>query len=185
MHFIHCVNYHYIIKRNVIPINCYRIKMTVKFYILRKWRKIIFTSLLIPTLYLFHLANADIVVPRVKFFIKDFFSKCDQIRRFFVQCRNWLNWINIQGIIQIHWFATDCIFDLSKAVTQRCSVKKVFLEISQNSQEKIFAGVSFLIKVRASAMFLPKSLRRTQTSLPDFYTLFLIRLLLTRNFHQH
>ena len=29
-----------------------------------------------------------------------------------------------------------------------CSVKKVFLEISQNSQENISAGVSFLIKLQ-------------------------------------
>ena len=34
---------------------------------------------------------------------------------------------------------------LSEAVSQRCSVKKVFLEISQNSQENTCARVSFLI----------------------------------------
>ena len=33
---------------------------------------------------------------------------------------------------------------------QRCSVKKVFLEISQNSQENTCARVSFLIKLQAS-----------------------------------
>ena len=33
-----------------------------------------------------------------------------------------------------------------KAVAQRCSVKKVFLEISQNSQENTCARVSFLLK---------------------------------------
>ena len=38
----------------------------------------------------------------------------------------------------------------SEAVTQRCSVKKVFLEISQNSQENTCARVSFLIKLQAS-----------------------------------
>ena len=37
---------------------------------------------------------------------------------------------------------------LIEAVVQRCSVKKVFLEISQNSQEKTFATVSFLLKKR-------------------------------------
>ena len=36
-----------------------------------------------------------------------------------------------------------------EAVVQRCSVKKVFLEISQNSQENTFARVSFLIKLQA------------------------------------
>ena len=35
------------------------------------------------------------------------------------------------------------------AVAQRCSVKKVFLQISQNSQENTCARVSFLIKLQA------------------------------------
>ena len=38
----------------------------------------------------------------------------------------------------------------NEAVVQRCSVKGVFLKISQNSQENICAGVSFLIKLQAS-----------------------------------
>ena len=37
-------------------------------------------------------------------------------------------------------------FLIPEAVAQMCSVKKVFLEISQNSQEKTCARVSFLIK---------------------------------------
>ena len=36
-----------------------------------------------------------------------------------------------------------------EAVVRRCSVKKVFLEISQNSQENTCARVSFLIKLQA------------------------------------
>ena len=36
-----------------------------------------------------------------------------------------------------------------EAVAQRCSVKKVFFEISQNSQENTCADVSFLIKLQA------------------------------------
>ena len=36
---------------------------------------------------------------------------------------------------------------LLEAVVQRCSVKKVFLEISQNSQESTWARVSFLKKI--------------------------------------
>ena len=35
-----------------------------------------------------------------------------------------------------------------EAVAQRCSVKKVFLEISQNSQENTGARASFLIKLQ-------------------------------------
>ena len=34
----------------------------------------------------------------------------------------------------------------TEAVAQRCSVKKIFLEISQNSQKNACARVSFLIK---------------------------------------
>ena len=38
----------------------------------------------------------------------------------------------------------------TEAVAWRCSVKKVFLEISQNSQENVCARVSFLIKLHTS-----------------------------------
>ena len=37
----------------------------------------------------------------------------------------------------------------TEAVAQRCSVKKVFLEISQNLQENTCARVTFLIKLQA------------------------------------
>ena len=40
-------------------------------------------------------------------------------------------------------------FETIEAVVQRCSVKKMFLEISQNSQENICSRVSFLIKLQA------------------------------------
>ena len=46
------------------------------------------------------------------------------------------------------------LFSMSKRieeVTWRCSIKKVFLEISQNSQENNCAKVSFLINLQASA----------------------------------
>ena len=38
----------------------------------------------------------------------------------------------------------------NKAVVQKCSVKKVFLGISQNSQGNICARACFLIKLQAS-----------------------------------
>ena len=38
---------------------------------------------------------------------------------------------------------------MPEAVVHRCSVKKVFLEISQNPQENTCARVSFLIKLQA------------------------------------
>ena len=40
----------------------------------------------------------------------------------------------------------------TEAVFQRFSVKKVFLEISHNSQENICARVSFLTKLQASGL---------------------------------
>ena len=43
-----------------------------------------------------------------------------------------------------------------KAVAQTCSVKKVFFEISQNSQENSCARVSFLIKLQAACNFIKK-----------------------------
>ena len=48
-----------------------------------------------------------------------------------------------------------CILDMYQeqavAVVQRCSVKMVFIEISQNSQENTCDRVPFLIKLQASA----------------------------------
>ena len=46
----------------------------------------------------------------------------------------------------------------SEAVVQKCSVKKVFLEIFQNSQENTCARVSFLIKLQACVTLLKKRL---------------------------
>ena len=40
-----------------------------------------------------------------------------------------------------------------KKVARRCSVKKVFFEISQNSQENTCARVSFLIKLTLAQVF--------------------------------
>ena len=41
---------------------------------------------------------------------------------------------------------------ITEVVVQRCSVKKVFLEISQNSQENTCARASFLIELQASVL---------------------------------
>ena len=45
-----------------------------------------------------------------------------------------------------------------EAITQKGSVKKVFLEILQNSQENICVGVSFLKKLQAVALSAKNSL---------------------------
>ena len=38
----------------------------------------------------------------------------------------------------------------TETVSRRCTVRKVFLKTSQNSQEKTCVGVSFLIKLQVS-----------------------------------
>ena len=43
---------------------------------------------------------------------------------------------------------------MSEAVTRSYSVKKVFLKISQNSQENTCARVFFLIKLQTSGNFI-------------------------------
>ena len=45
-------------------------------------------------------------------------------------------------------------FWIDRGITQRCSVKKMFLEILQNSQENTCAGVSFLINLQTSDLTL-------------------------------
>ena len=42
-----------------------------------------------------------------------------------------------------------CCFHSTEAVVRRCSVKKMFLNISQNSQENTCARCSFLIKLQS------------------------------------
>ena len=47
----------------------------------------------------------------------------------------------------------ECIFTLLSLLLKRCSGKKLFLKISQNSQDNTGAWVSFLIKLQASGCF--------------------------------
>ena len=54
-------------------------------------------------------------------------------------------------------FIFDFVFYI-QAVAQRCTVRKVFLEISQNSQENTCARFSFLIKLQTPATLLKKRL---------------------------
>ena len=46
----------------------------------------------------------------------------------------------------------------TEVVVWRCSIEKVFLEISQNSQENTCARASFLIKLQALALALAETL---------------------------
>ena len=56
----------------------------------------------------------------------------------------------------------------TEAVVQRCYVKKVFLEISQNSQENTCARVSFFIKFQAGACKFIKKETLAQVSSCEF-----------------
>ena len=55
------------------------------------------------------------------------------------------NWITFRIAA---FYDTNIVSRLLEAVDQRYSVKKVFLEISQNSRENTYAKVSFLIKLQ-------------------------------------
>ena len=50
---------------------------------------------------------------------------------------------------QSMYLSLSLVVSRSEAVSRRCSVKRVFLEIWQNSQKNICARVSFLIKLQA------------------------------------
>ena len=99
----------------------------------------------------------------MKFLIKDFFSKCDKICRnfglaqeilnkklhFLCSVRNFFS-LEIFIVLRNFLFRQHLIFVFisSEATVLRCSVEKVFLEISHNSQESVRDRVSFLIKRR-------------------------------------
>ena len=76
------------------------------------------------------------------------------------------------------------LFDTPEAVARRCSVKKVFLEISQNSQENTCAIVSFLIKLQVSGLRSVTLLKKRlwQKCFPVNFAKFLRTPILTEHF---
>ena len=54
----------------------------------------------------------------------------------------------------------------------RCSIKQVFLKISQNSQENTLVGVSFLIKLQVSACNFIKKETVAQVFSCEIYEIF-------------
>ena len=73
-----------------------------------------------------------------------------QLELLFVSPRNIIT--NSSGEFGLDETSTECKVSIflkrTEAVARRCSVKKVFLEISQNLQENACARVSFLIKLQ-------------------------------------
>ena len=76
-----------------------------------------------------------------------------------------VNWHKYESTDHIVSFIEQCMFFLLRSYFQclrshrRCSVKKEFLKLSQNSQEKICVGVSFL-SLRAANLFKKRLWRR-------------------------
>ena len=72
----------------------------------------------------------------------------------------------------MNWTTTN-----AETVSQRCSVKEVFLEISQNSQENTCVRVSFLVKSLRPATLLKKSLwyRCFPVNFPKFLSAYFLQ----------
>ena len=58
------------------------------------------------------------------------------------------------NVTETRWFISLIYLnaEVTEQVAQRCSVKRVFLETSQNLQENASVRVSFLIKLQVSGM---------------------------------
>ena len=56
--------------------------------------------------------------------------------------------IKLSGLVFIYFY----VLEESKVVAQKSSIKKVFLNIPQCSQENIWTGVSFAIKLQAEGL---------------------------------
>ena len=72
------------------------------------------------------------------------------------------------------WREVLKFWETTEAVAQTCSVKKVLLEISQNSQENTCAKVSVLIKLEASS-------RAPPVAASEIYGLYIFR----KKIHKH
>ena len=57
-------------------------------------------------------------------------------------------YLKMKWQIYVGWLLCNVIILIFRSSHQSCSIKKMFLEVSQNSQENICARVSFLIKKR-------------------------------------
>ena len=66
-------------------------------------------------------------------------------------------------------------YQLTEAVVRRCSVKKVFLEILQNSQENTCARVSFLIKLQANTFYYYRTPRVAASQLRWLWNAWILR----------
>ena len=108
----------------------------------------------------------------------NFFSFSGNVKKFFFApkwIRNastlWLeNWAECRNKLYLS-HTTKVLAEL-ETVAQRCSVKKVFLEISQNLQENTCASISFLIKLQVSTCNFVKKETLSQVFFCEFCEIF-------------
>ena len=65
--------------------------------------------------------------------------------------KDYLNIVKIKEVEPLLHMCSERYPRRIRSCHRRCSIKKVFLKISQNSQEKTCSKVSFLVKFQASA----------------------------------
>ena len=65
--------------------------------------------------------------------------------------KDYVNIVKIKEVEPLFHMCSERYPGRIRSSHRRCSIKKVFLKISQNSQEKTCAKVSLLIKLQASA----------------------------------
>ena len=88
------------------------------------------------------------------------------LKGFYIGCftnyyfSNLLNFYSVLQYVQRTIGSRRSFAQSKKASAKSCSVKKVFLEISQNSQESTCVGVSFLMKLQASGLRPPTLLKK-------------------------
>ena len=94
------------------------------------------------SLYKESISHMRYFILRTLFFKLILDSYLDYSDHFYFDCK-----LNLGKLLWTYYFHFIFLFVFySEAVAQRCSVKKVFLDISQNSQGNTSARVSFLIK---------------------------------------
>ena len=67
------------------------------------------------------------------------------------KAQRWEGVPKCEDTIDVSYFFWFCKTVKAEAVARRCSVRKVFLEIPQNTQENTCARISFLIELQAQA----------------------------------
>ena len=82
------------------------------------------------------------------------FSTCKSIFKVDIKSQILPEWYHFDVFITIsgHDFIHFYLLEESEVVARKSSLKKVFLNIPQNSQENICAGVSFTIKLQAEGL---------------------------------